>query len=461
MARPQPKAAKAAPAKGKITPVSNAKTRVVSKAKGKAAKDVPLPSSPPESNDATDDAMFSALAVEDAVMEEEGGVDEEENVDEDALEEDDDVDDEDDVEGMERLVKALGDDGLDDVAQSLLASIDPDEDEDEDDEDDGEETEKPADAAEDRDESSEGEEAEDVANGMPVDDEDEDDDDDDDEEDEDIALDDVDGDVDEDVVPKQKVTIDNQVAMRRIRETIELKGMDWTETLITTYPYKMEDEVKDAGDDLDRELQFYKQAIWGVDHSRQLAAKFGMPFTRPVDYYAEMVKTDSHMERVRSRLMDERATIKKSEEKKRQRELKKFGKQVQVEKLKERDREKKEVGERLKSLKRKRKGALDGDSGGLAEEEFDIALEDALAERPSKRGRGGRPTMNREQRDSKFRLGAGAGKRSKQNTRESTDDFGGGGGGRGGGRGRGDTWLCRTVRTALFTYLHAPWLPIT
>ncbi|KZT53951.1 eukaryotic rRNA processing [Calocera cornea HHB12733] len=335
---------------------------------------------------------------------------------------------------MDRLVKALGDDGLDDFAQNALAAIGDDDEGDEDEEDDdAEEGEGIVDVADEGDESSEGEEAE-LANGMDVDDEDDDEEDDDDD---DIALDDVDGEVDEDVVPKQKLTIDNQPAMRRIRETIELKDMDWTETLVTTYPQKMEDEVKDPGDDLDRELQFYKQAIWGADHSRQLAAKAHLPFTRPPDYYAEMVKSDSHMERVRSRLMDERATIKKSEEKKRQRDLKKFGKQVQVEKLKEREREKKEVGERLKSLKRKRKGALNGDSGGMAEEEFDVALEDALAERPAKRGRGGKTSMNRDQRDSKFRLGAGGNKRSKQNTRESTDDFGGGGPGRGRGRGRG------------------------
>ena len=58
------------------------------------------------------------------------------------------------------------------------------------------------------------------------------------------------------------------------------------------------------------------------------------------------------MERIRQKLLDESAGIKKSEEARRQRDLKKFGKQVQVEKLKERAKSKKDMEERLTVLKR-------------------------------------------------------------------------------------------------------------
>jgi len=58
------------------------------------------------------------------------------------------------------------------------------------------------------------------------------------------------------------------------------------------------------------------------------------------------------MERIRVRLLNESSGIKKSEDKRKEREGKKFGKQVQVEKLKERERSKKEMEERLKGLKR-------------------------------------------------------------------------------------------------------------
>jgi len=58
------------------------------------------------------------------------------------------------------------------------------------------------------------------------------------------------------------------------------------------------------------------------------------------------------MERIRQRLLDESATIAKSEARRREREGKKVGKQVQIEKLKERQRNKKDMEERLKGLKR-------------------------------------------------------------------------------------------------------------
>ena len=102
----------------------------------------------------------------------------------------------------------------------------------------------------------------------------------------------------------------------------------------------------------------YKQAIHAANTARTLAASHSLPFTRPADYFAEMVKSDAHMERLRSRLLDERAGIKKSEEKRREREGKKFGKQVQMEKLKERERSKKDMEERLKGLKRSTTGFL-------------------------------------------------------------------------------------------------------
>ncbi len=49
----------------------------------------------------------------------------------------------------------------------------------------------------------------------------------------------------------------------------------------------------------------YKQAISIVAQARKLCVKHDVPFTRPKDYYAEMVKSDSHMERVRTKLVDE------------------------------------------------------------------------------------------------------------------------------------------------------------
>ena len=69
------------------------------------------------------------------------------------------------------------------------------------------------------------------------------------------------------------------------------------------------------------------------------------------------------------------------------------------------------------------------------EDGFDVAVEEAISDRPSKRPKGG-PKLSRKGRDAKFGFG-GNGRRAKQNTRESTEkfDFGGskkGGSGKGG-----------------------------
>ena len=43
----------------------------------------------------------------------------------------------------------------------------------------------------------------------------------------------------------------------------------------------------------------YKQALHCAKEARDLADQHKLPFTRPADYFAEMVKSDAHMERVR------------------------------------------------------------------------------------------------------------------------------------------------------------------
>ena len=98
----------------------------------------------------------------------------------------------------------------------------------------------------------------------------------------------------------------------------------------------------------------YKQALHSAGHAKQLAAKSfpNFPWTRPSDYFAEMVKSDTHMERIRTKLLDETAAIKKSEDAKKQRNLKKYGKQIQIDRLKERQKEKRDMLEKVKSLKR-------------------------------------------------------------------------------------------------------------
>ncbi|KAF9644072.1 Ebp2-domain-containing protein [Thelephora ganbajun] len=350
--------------------------------------------------------------------------DEEDSEDESESDEGDGVDE----VGFENLIKALGDNSLNEYDQAQLVALAGGEEDDGESEEgeDAEEDEELAEVSgseEDEEDQEESDEAEEggsdsgsqgasaekgeSSGGEDV-----------------LALDELeDVELHPDAVPRRGVkVIDNKDALERIRKTIQLDPkLPWTETLVLSYP---EAHVVDHEDDLNRELAFYKQALHGAQEAHTLASKHKFPFTRPADYFAEMVKSDSHMERIRQRLINESAEIKRSEEKRKERRNKKYGKQIQVEKQKERERAKKDMDERIKGLKRKRKGALENVQAD--EEDFGVAVEDAISDRPSKRAKGSsdssRPKMSRKARDSKFGF-RGAGRRSKQNTKSSTDDF--------------------------------------
>lgn len=65
-----------------------------------------------------------------------------------------------------------------------------------------------------------------------------------------------------------------------------------------------------------------------------------------------MVKEDAHMEKIKAKLIEEASAKKAAAEARKLRDLKKFGKQVQVSKLQERQKAKREVLDKIKTLKR-------------------------------------------------------------------------------------------------------------
>ena len=270
--------------------------------------------------------------------------------------------------------------------------------------------------------------------------EEEDDDDDDEEEDDevenndeaedDIPLSDVEVDSDADIVPHTKLTINNMAALRESLARIELPWSkhSFIEHQSITSADKTESEIKDIYDDTERELAFYKQGLDAVKQSRKTLLKLKIPFSRPMDYFAEMVKSDEHMDKLKNKLLTEAANKKASEEAKRQRQLKKFGKQVQHATLQERAKQKKETLEKIKSLKKKR-----GANEISNDDDFQIALEEAT-ENNQKYGHGGsgsggdnkrrKPNSKRLAKDAKY--GFGGKKRGKrENDAASSADISG------------------------------------
>ncbi|KAJ9629464.1 rRNA-processing protein EBP2 [Taxawa tesnikishii (nom. ined.)] len=252
------------------------------------------------------------------------------------------------------------------------------------------------------------------------------------EEQEDIPLSDIESVASEDkqdIVPHQRLTINNTTALLKAHKSIALSSkfpFSEVQSVTTSAPV----EIVDIDDDLNRELAFYRQSLDAVTQARALLKAEGVPFSRPVDYFAEMVKSDEHMGKIKQKLVDDAASKRAAADARKQRDLKKFGKQVQIAKLQERDKTKRETMEKINLLKRKRQGA---DIGAATEEDlFDVALEDAAEterkDRDPRRaggGRGGRggaaSNFKRQKRDEKYGFG-GKKRFAKSNDARSSAD---------------------------------------
>lgn len=198
-----------------------------------------------------------------------------------------------------------------------------------------------------------------------------------------------------------------------------------------------QEQPVDVNDDLTRELAFYTQALNGTRMAFEKLQSMGLPFLRPEDYYAEMVKSDSHMEKVKSRLLVEKKNMEEADERRKAREAKKLSKEIQNQKLKERAKQKKESIESVKKWRKQRQQS--GFAGGDKGSELDSAFEDGkpFEKSSNKRpgvapgdrtggkakyvGKGKKP-KKREIKDTKFGYGGRKGSK-KQNVADTTNDL--------------------------------------
>jgi len=171
-----------------------------------------------------------------------------------------------------------------------------------------------------------------------------------------------DSDEGEDVPTREprKDAVYNVAGLHEKLEEIAWPGnLDWMENLCINY--KTEQEI-DVNDDLTREMAFYTQALEGTRDAYDKLQALGVPFLRPPDYYAEMVKSDSHMLKVKDKLLFQKKMVEETEERKKARESKKLSKAIQAEKLKERAKQKKHDIESVKKWRKMRQdsGFTDG-----------------------------------------------------------------------------------------------------
>ena len=131
-----------------------------------------------------------------------------------------------------------------------------------------------------------------------------------------------------------------------------------------------------------------------------------------------MVKTDQHMLKVKSSLLRARGKLETLEKKRRDRELKKLGKQVQTERRKNKLMKKTAQATAIKQWrdKRKRNGGVD---------DFDLSLLDEAVRMDGKAAKRVKPMPNAKRQAKNRRYGSGPVKRGpNRNTAESSLSLG-------------------------------------
>jgi len=169
----------------------------------------------------------------------------------------------------------------------------------------------------------------------------------------------------------------------------------------------------DVHNDFQREMMFYRQAQATVLEVLPRLQSMGVPTRRPPDYYAQMAKSDDHMQKIREKLVAKQVADERLEKVKKLRQMKKLGKKVQVEVQQKRQKEKKDM---LDQVKKFRKGQADS---------IDF-LDDSDGKKGGKKGGGGGLSATaiaekRKFKDKKFGFG-GKKKGQKANTKDSVND---------------------------------------
>lgn len=184
------------------------------------------------------------------------------------------------------------------------------------------------------------------------------------------------------------------------------KVLPWVETFCvvpkTPLPFGTNSEdgnAIDIHDDLKRESAFYGMALSAVNDARKSCKEAGIPFSRPDDFFAEMVKSDDHMAKVKDRLIFETKKMDAVAQRKSNKEQQLRAKEKQSNKIAEKAKRKKEHFQAIDEWK--------------SSQNYDAFRDDAEERKPNK---------TRIAADKKYGFGGKRG-RFKQNDPKSLNDM--------------------------------------
>ncbi|RUS69226.1 hypothetical protein EGW08_023010, partial [Elysia chlorotica] len=205
---------------------------------------------------------------------------------------------------------------------------------------------------------------------------------------------------------QKKDFINNREGMKEKIKEFSLSNLRWIERLdLSSKPALASDSNADGHEDGQSENDDFNREM-------RLAAQFYFLLITATSRLKPL--SDDHMKKVKSKLLEKKMSLERSEKVKKMRDLRKYGKKVQQEVLQQRQKEKKAM---LDSVKKFRKGQVD---------KIDI-LDETIERQPKQKQaqqmKNGqfKPNKKREFKNKKFGFG-GQKKRSKYNTAESAAD---------------------------------------
>jgi rRNA-processing protein EBP2 len=217
--------------------------------------------------------------------------------------------------------------------------------------------------------------------------------------------------------PKRQRGLYNKEALTSALESMPTNHMPFVEKLEIC---EFDVAVADEHDDLQREMTFFNQSLLAVASARAQLKEAGVAYRRPLDYFAESIKSDIHMGKVKERLIHEQKKI-EAYEMRRQRETnRKYNKQLQLQKKQERGQSSKEEINAVAALRKEGRGQ--GKLGGKEDEEGKAKLEKILGRGVGDRGRAEK-SQKRKNMDKKYGSGVKERMKAKVSDKKSLNDF--------------------------------------
>jgi len=178
--------------------------------------------------------------------------------------------------------------------------------------------------------------------------------------------------------------------------------------------------------DYKREMLFYRQAQASVIESLARLKNMGIPSKRPEDYFAQMMKSDDHMQKIRTKLAQKQEEEERIGKIRKLRELKKFGKQVQQKREIEKSKEKRDMLEQVKQFRKGKSDKIDFLDEIEATSKGPKGNKKQSQHQPQRfdKNKGNDANNKRNFKDKKFGYG-GKKKGGKANTKTSTNDVSG------------------------------------